>query len=61
MGETEEERIIINKVEEYKSNLQKEFEKLILEEKKKEDERVKKYEEEKDSSKKQELEKEKFC
>ena len=57
MGETEEERIIINKVEEYKSNLQKEFEKLILEEKKKEDERVKKYEEEKDSSKKQELEK----
>jgi hypothetical protein len=57
IGENEEERIIINKVEEYKSNLQKEFEKLILEEKKKEDERVKRYEEEKDSSKKQQLEK----
>jgi len=57
MGENEEERAILNKVEEYKSNLQKEFEKLILEEKKKEDERVKRYEEEKDNSKKQQLEK----
>ena len=48
---------IKNKIEEYKSNLQKDFEQLILEEKKKEDERVKKYEEEKDNELKLQLEK----
>ncbi len=48
---------IKNKIEEYKSELQKEFEKLIIEEKKKEDERIKKYEEEKDNELKQKLEK----
>ena len=51
------EKEIKNKIEEYKANLQKEFEKLILEEKKKEDERVTKYEEEQDSTKKLLLEK----
>ena len=48
---------IKNKIEEYKSELQREFEKLIIEEKKKEDERIKKYEEEKDNELKQKLEK----
>ena len=51
------EKEIKNKIEEYKANLQKEFEKLILEEKQKEDERVTKYEEEQDSTKKLLLEK----
>ena len=48
---------IKNQIEEYKSNLLKEFEQLIIEEKKKEDERIRKYEAEKDNDLKQKLEK----